>query len=213
MVRRSWTRLTVLSNAQPVFTTVKRVITENGHKVVSDNPASGLLDADATTRLRQAIRAYLKTNAPNLPISIYAAGKMSQLLMVPEVHFSDNITLANTAYVAACTGAGVPNAAASFSPLFPAFLGVCLLDGNLTTFLQAGPGSDADEAIEEFGIDPDPAKPDLKVVNQLTAGSFITAQTNLLSSAAWQGGCGSQFLFWKGGLVAAEYANRRAILP
>jgi hypothetical protein len=205
--------LTALKNATPVFTKVKRIITENGHTVVSNNPASGLLENAPTTRVRLALRAYLKPIAPTLPISIYAAGKMSQLLVIPEIKFGVPMKLANTAYLEACTTAGVTNDPSNFSALFPGFLGLCLLDANLTTLLAQGPGSDADEAIEEFGIDPDPANSDLKVINQLlTAPSdFLTAQQQLLQSAGWQVGCREQYFFWVG--AANKNANERAILP
>jgi hypothetical protein len=214
--------LTVVENAKPSFLQVNREIRENGAIVIANNPASGLLGDNAanpaTTRVRLAIRGYLKKNSASPPISIYAAGKLSQLVQVPQIKFRDNIKLANNAYVQACGMANVANDPKSFSPQFPAFLGLCLVDASLSVLFSSG-GADLDEVIEEFGVNPDPAQPDLKVMNQTltfksagaTTPDFVTAQNDLLNGLAWQGGCREQIIFWTG--LNGGDGNERAVLP
>jgi hypothetical protein len=222
-----------------VFTPVQRTITEtvNGETqtISSNNPASGLLKSDGVTELRKAIRTYLSAaQMPSPPpISLYAAGRMAQLVQTKETLFTDAIRLAQSAYSAAIQA----NPSPWQSPLFPAFLGLCLVDQALTSTISEDPNFFA-EVLGEFGMTID-TQPEMAILNYMLAYSsqdpavrseptwpksdksnpsnqvadFAKAQGLLLGGAGWQSGCREQIAFWSADAFGGFRGNERAILP
>jgi len=170
----------------------------------TNDKTAGVLDPKSTTNVRLAIRSYLKQIPSSPPVSIYTAGKLCVLLNVPtNQFFTDNMALASAAYKDA-----LANNPANFTPGFPAFLGLCLIDGVLSTKVADPADMGLIEAIGEFGINSDPTKPEWNVIDKFVGHpKFQEAQGSLLNDAntSWRPNCGDQFFFWVG-------ANEHAIM-
>jgi hypothetical protein len=164
-------------------------------KTYPNTTTPGLLRNKETTDVRNNIRQYYLRNTPGAPpVSIFTAGRFSQLLLVPEIGFEASVNLAHQAYHDALQG--TPE---RFSNGFVAFLGLCLVDSKVTIWFQTPTDPGLLDALSEFGIDPDFTKPELQVLTRyIAAKNFTTAQGNLLNGFGWPSGCVEQFLFWEG---------------
>lgn len=214
-----------------VFTPVNRTITEKVDEktvtIVDNCPASGLLKETGTMALRKAIRNYLSARMQTPPISIYAVGRMAQFVQVKETCFSPAIQLAQRAYSAAVQANRWPWR----SPLFPAFVGLCLVDQKLTAKGTEDPVYL--EVLGEFGMTKD-TQPEGMILKDMLAytsepdtmgaqlkssrsddsndvSDFATAQGLLVGGAGWQGGCREEIIFWSN--PDTFKGNDRAVLP
>jgi len=168
-------------------------------QTISQNTrTAGLLDLDKTPKFRLAVRAALPASAP--PVSIYAAGRLSQLLVVPGIKFADVMSKASTAYANAKATVNPGNLPASF----PAVIGLCLLDSTLASLIAkpgdfTPDGTDLKEFMMEFGISATPNTPERQMIsNYVHDTKFGEAASSLLAgdSTPWQDVCGDQFFFW-----------------
>jgi len=210
------------SNTPPFTLLTSRRIVEVGGKGFdkTNTKTAGLLSSVmpdfATDTIRQLIRSYIQGNKNAPPVSIYTAGKFSQLLAikwidsVKQIDFPKIMTLANTAFVKAAKGA----TAGALPPNFPAIIGLCLLDNAVATLIATSIPGTADGAtlaafMLEFGISKDAASPERMILT-----SYVTDQANfgLASgtlqqgdSTPWQDLCGDQYFFW-------DTQNERAVL-
>jgi len=208
--------LTAVNGADPApyFERVTRKMTETDSAgnttTVADNSATaGLLAEDNTISVRSAIWNWLSANPvsagnPPLPppISIYTAGRFCQFLTIQSIDFVTRIAEANNAWRVSSQGADP----ATFSERFPAFIGACLIDGDLAQKVATPGDPDLQDAITQFGINA--GSPEFGVANRLVNHEdFITSQGHLLSDpdATWTDTCGDQFFFWVG-------KNERAVL-
>jgi hypothetical protein len=201
--------LTRLQGLEPEFQLVTRTITETADPEptgmydppLTDDTFAGVLDSDSTTDVRKAIWTYL-TQAQTSPtrsippVSIYTAGKFCQLLNVPTTDFFEDIIANANAVYKDALGDYDPD---TFTPGFPAFLGVCLVDSKLSGKVANPADADLTEAIGEFGINPDPASPERTVIASFTGDKrFQPLQRSLLNEGPWRTSCADQFLFWVG---------------
>jgi len=204
------TLINVVNAAGPVFNRVTREIIETDSTGAvtfqeTNTLTAGLIDVTATTTVRGAIASFTQSNPAAPPVSVYTAGKWCQLVAVTTINFAQDIGLANQAYVASL-GA---NQTTTFSSRFPAFLGVCLIDGGMVSrLLNPAASPDLPEALAEFGISSDPTSIERTTISAFVANTnFQTASGNLLNSPGtpWDFGCLDQFFFWAG-------ENERAII-
>lgn len=205
--------LDAIQNAKPVFNFVDRFIieVEDGNQtLIPKAPRTGLLEPDPTTRVRQAIAKFVKNfSAAAPPIGIYTAGRFSQYAAIPnfssarpnDSKISDIMAIANQGYKKA-VGMGAESA----DPTFPAFLGLCMMDGALAHKLGT-PTPEQVEVATEFGIPADPANRSWQIAtNFVQTIEFGTAtQLFMLSDLdPWTVCTEEQIFFWKG-------LNERAI--
>jgi hypothetical protein len=191
------TLVTDIDAAGPVFTRVTRVITEKPSGWTFTNATTaGLLQAGPTVAVRKAISAHLQKNPAAPPVSIYTAGKWSQLLTVSGT-FRQYLSTANAAYVAALGGAA-PN----FSPCFPAALGLCLLDTTFSGRFVKNPPNLADpdfvQALDEFDLNSNPNSPEFRTISAFARGMAIAQNQLLVTSpeAEWADLCPDQRDYW-----------------
>lgn len=207
--------LVEINKANPKFDFVQRIIIEIADDQIPvlrpKAPNTGLLEDGPTTAVRLAIAGFVQKFSPAAPpIGIYCAGRLCQLIQIPffsssqqdRSSFSDIIALAHQAYLIAI-GQGPESKLATF----PAFLGLCLLDGNLVQDLphrqdgcitKATPR--AIEAAGEFGIGDD-AKREWEIVTAfISADEFVQASDLLMvqDKSPWKGTTGEQIFFWQG---------------
>ncbi|MGJ5817240.1 hypothetical protein [Paludibaculum fermentans] len=195
-----------VEQAQPVFTFVLREIKEtdsNGTVTVfPPAPSTGLLEEDATTRVRLAISGFLRNFSPAAPpVGIYCAGRFCQYFAIQSFSsqdietssFRDIIDLANQAYLQALNGG-----AESQLPAFPAFLGACLMDGAIVANLRT-PSAEQLEVAAEFGLAPGSRDWDIALAFT-ESPEFARAAFFLMAGDTnpWTGGTGEQLFFWPG---------------
>lgn len=161
-------------------------------KTLTNTVSAGLLQPDPTTAVRKAIRKYYVDHhvAGAPPVSIFTAGRFSQLLQVPAIGFRKNVELAGQSYRNALQGHSE-----RFTNGFVAFLGLCLVDSIITTEFANPSDPDLLDAIQEFGIDPLELP---NIVRYIGDEPFQKAQSDLLNGSGWPCGCLEQFRFWKG---------------
>jgi hypothetical protein len=191
------------------FTFTQKITVLPANFKVLGGPNTGLLvegDASAnppvpgTTLVRAKIAEYVKgysTSAP--PIGIYCAGRFCQMMKIAffesshknDSALTDIIKLANTAYTRAL-GGGAP----STLPTFPAFLGLCLMDGNLASDF-AGRTPALREAASEFGIVVDDRSWQI-AASFVTQPEFRTATQYLMAgnSNPWQSHITLEQMYW-----------------
>jgi hypothetical protein len=169
-------------------------------------PGTGLLEAAPTTKVRETIAKFVRNFSPAAPpIGIYCAGRFCQMMKIPffsstqpgDSSFKDIITLANQGYIKA-VGAGP----ASNLPMFPAFLGLCLMDGNFV-FEFDNPTPKLTEAVSEFGIVIGDASRDWQIAKAFVKTDEFSKATQLLmvsNMSCWAGGGNTfeQMFFWIG---------------
>ncbi len=213
--------VTDLLGKAPVFNIVSRLIVEWSdlplpkgafYPPASDSITAGVLDATSTATIRKEIRTYLENNpvpqhSPIPPISIYTAGKMCQLLNVPDNKrflqvlgpTTDNPpTGLNQAYKNALA-AVVGSNPANFSTGFAGFLGLLAIDNRLAGKVDTPGDPDLIQAAKEFGLSNDATSNERKVLAAYaTDPAFTTAQSLLTNGTdgPWRTSCGDQFLFW-----------------
>jgi hypothetical protein len=199
--------LDAIQNAGPVFDFVQRIIVEieDGEQTLRPSaPSAGLLENTPTTAVRAAIAKYVGAFSPAAPpIGIYCAGRLSQLMKIPffsstdQAHtsFRDIIKLANQAYVK-----GLAGGAESKLPSFPAFLGLCLVDGQLVEGFE-NPGADVKQIVSEFGISVDSANREWQIATAFADTDEFASATQLLmlgNMNPWRGTTLEQVFFWDG---------------
>jgi hypothetical protein len=152
----------VKKTASQVFTKVDRTITEtlDTHTKKITCPAAGLLHELPTKTLRTTIRQHLSARMPTPPISIYTAGKLAQLVVVPKSNFGKAIRLAQGAYKAAIKEYSISAPWPWRSLFFPAFFGLCLVDARLTDKRPKDP--EFVEALDGFRMTAD-TQPEMHV--------------------------------------------------
>jgi hypothetical protein len=187
------------------FVTRKIIETDqSGHKtVLPKGPNTGLLEYAATTSVRRTMARFVKKFSPSAPpIGIYCAGRFCQLMRIchfasqhpNDSKFTDIIKLANKAYIKALDGG--PKSA---MPTFPAFLGLCLMDGNFV-FDFKRPTKKLKEAVSEFGIRVGNASREWQIATAFVkTAEFQTATQYLMAgdSNPWQAHITlEQIYFW-----------------
>jgi hypothetical protein len=203
----------------PAFQRVTRRITEfddaGTQTFLANKPyTSGLLSKSATTGVpgattgvRGAIWDWMSANPvaaanPPLPppISVYTAGRFCQFLKVNQFDFVNRIAQANAAYQGALQGADP----STFSERFPAFIGCCLIDGELAGKAATPADPTTQIAATQFGMNT--ASPEWAVATR-TAHGLLAVRNALLSdpNGDWSSLCPDQFDFW-------EPQNARAII-
>jgi hypothetical protein len=206
--------LDAITPAKPAFDFGQRLVIDfvDDVPVLRPNaPSTGLLENKPTTDVRLAIATFVKgysASAP--PIGIYTAGRFCQLVLIPyfasaqqdDSSFEDIIDLAHQAYVKA-VGAGKESQLATF----PAFLGLCLMDGRLVQDFAA-PTPKLIEILAEFGMKPDATTLEWQIATAFVKAPEFGDATQLLMLAdndPWQGGGSTleQAYFWDG---KSEYA-------
>jgi hypothetical protein len=156
--------LEAIDRARPAFTFIDRWVVEirDGDLVTRRGPSTGLLERDATTRVRLAIAAYTRDfSLASPPIGIYTAGRFCQLINIARFQgdqenssLRDIFASAYKAYVTALKG-GAP----SDLPTFPAMLGMCLMDQQVVDLIQNWPELSPErldqitEILDEFGLE------------------------------------------------------------
>jgi hypothetical protein len=204
--------LDAIAAANPQFTFVPRQVIEVNAGVFDARPqcpSTGLLINGPTTSVRKAIAGYLKEKAfpAPPPIGIACAGRFCQLICIKPYAGSNFVDIlkgrigddelprgAFPAYQKAISGGLQPK-----SPMFPALVGLCLMDGNFTKGFEPL-DDDVKAGLLEFGVDPAAADDDWKVISRLAADpDFKSARQNVLlgQSSPWQNPptC-EQFIFW-----------------
>ena len=172
--------------------------------VVANNTTCILLVNAGTTAVRQVIAQNLATKpVPPPPISIFAAGKICQLLVL-NTGFTAALVSARTAY----THLGV---IAAPSAGFIAMLGLCLIDPTLSSYIKdptLDPSAPAliAAAKTEFRL----SNTEWVAVQQFVGDpAFIAAKSSIFGGLApedpWQYCCGEQYLFW-------DTRNERAVI-
>jgi hypothetical protein len=174
-------------------------------------PRTGLLttptaEKDPTTALRLQISKSVRAAFPGAPpIGIYVSARFSQMLKIPFFSSAlpnasglvDIVKLANAAYTKATTAVGAPTGNVL---TFPAFLGLCIMDGNFVTALAQLTAA-AMEVLGEFGI-ANPSQ-ELKIAQSFVSQNEFPQASNLLmasDSSSWTDSNPTfeQIFFWKG---------------
>ncbi len=199
---------TAIQNAgKPCFNLLKsRLFTEvqpdGSTTLILNKTTAGLLDLDVLPAVRAAIRTFFQAAPGAPPVSLYAAGKLSQFLAVDvidsqSVHgkldFSDIINLANQAVTAVGGGANV-------SAAFTALLGLCLIDETARS-VTAGNAAPKPAVLNEFGL------ANVGEIARITSivghPNFMDAQKSFLEgdNNTWDPSESSseQFFTWAGG--------------
>jgi hypothetical protein len=201
-----------------VFTPVfQRQITETDNTgkqtfISTNSKTAGLLDNIQTSTARIAIRDFLlNSNVPAPPISIYTAGRMSQLVTLPNINF-DTLIRDKTSGGASGAYADAAKAfPAPYSAAFPAVLGLALIDGTLLSLIPTPGNANLVAVMQEFGLSADLKSPERQALSMATADKrFTDASASLLSGTAssdtpWQDLCSDQLFFW-------DTQNARAVL-
>jgi len=164
---------------KPVFNFGQRLIIEN----VDSKPAlriahsTGQLDNQATTDARAQIAGFFagkKAAFPAAPpIGIYTGGRFCQLMTIrkfdsgdPQSTFARIIQRANTAY-----GKGVAAVSNPQSVMFPAFLGLLMMDQKFVVAFDGLPAAQVDPAVKEifgeFGIKVVDGNPDFELAKAI----------------------------------------------
>jgi hypothetical protein len=196
--------LPAIQTARPQFERVQRTFTEttNGEPPREfDNQTAGLLDKDATLRVRKAIWNYLHQHPPvskcrPLPISLYTAGRLCQLMTIPEIRFESKLGMYGEAYHDTLRGFDP----GTFSEGLPALVGLCTVDWTLAQIFW---GSDPDQVLPdvqaEFGLGADGQEWRL-IERFVNHPQFKTAIPSFLKGPddenPWSVGCLDQFVFW-----------------
>jgi hypothetical protein len=190
----------LLVTGQPQFTPVPvRVITEQDGTgaqtaAFTNKTTAGLLEINSCTAFRNYVRQRIiqfSTAAP--PISIYTAGRFSQLLCATKIGFKNLIGKLTTLYKSK-SGNSHPAAA------FVAAIGVCIIDQRLATQVALYPGQPIAQAFfVEFGIT---SSTDQTFLSGFCGNqAFTDVQKALLKGTAstdtpWQDICPDQYLYW-----------------
>jgi hypothetical protein len=202
------TVIDAVTAANPRFDllTERDLVEEGPATILRNKTTAGLLEPAATTAVRNAIAAKLKNGpVPPPPVSIFAAGKVCQLLTIPQVGYRQALTLANQAIVAVAGHIASPSAG------LIAMLGLCIIDPTFTGLVLT-PANDTSgvlpQAADEFRL----SRQEWDIVNQyVNRPEFLRASHRLFNdplNAAfdpWQNCCSEQYVFWVG-------KNERAII-
>ncbi|MBS1857039.1 MAG: hypothetical protein JST11_16840 [Acidobacteria bacterium] len=219
-------------SAPPDFNHIVRLTVETDTSVTppkiekfENTISAGKLDSNGAPKFRAALNKQLKTLAaagmipPPPPTSVYAAGRLSQLLLVPELGFSGEQGFFAVAHEAFSSAVADTNANVStFPATFPAFLGLCLIDGGLRALLRNdgridrvmltkelevanrpdGPiVDDLGELLDEFGISRDANSPERKVLTGFLNGTEGVVQDMVRRNGnPWQFGCPDWLVYW-----------------
>jgi hypothetical protein len=216
--------LTALQNANPapLFSRINRTILETDAtgKVTfsyTNTDTAGLLTKANTESVRDEIWDWMVANPvvsgnanPPLPppISIYTAGRFCQFLTVDQFDWVKRIETLNDAYNAALA----PAQPKDLSERFPAFLGVCLIDEDLTAKVSIPDDAGFRKAATQFGITV--GSTEWGVIDRLMteppegqSKPFLDVQEEMMAdpNGDWAELCGNQRDFW-------EPQNERAIV-
>jgi len=181
----------------------------------TNTATAGLLDPGNTATLRTAIRNFFaipKISAP--PISIYATGRMAQLVSLPNINLGYLVKDPTIGINGAYTDA-VKALTHTFSPSqgFAAALGLSLIDATLRAEI-AKPSQCFKDFTSDFGLSDDEItvltntnsdKRFAAVSSSLLNGNGLPLPGGTKVSTPWQDLCSDQFFFW-------DTQNRRAVL-
>ena len=203
--------LDAISDAGPEFTFVPRQVIEITDGIFDARPqapSTGLLKNGPTTAVRKAIAGYLgKTFPAPPPIGIACAGRFCQLMCIQPYADSTFVDIikgqpdaggivrgASPAYRRAISGGLQPRL-----PMFPALVGLCLMDGNFTAGF-APLDDDVKSGLLEFGVDPAAGGDDWTIISRLALDNdFKSAREDSLlgNNAPWESRttC-EQLIFW-----------------
>ena len=223
--------------AQPNFNRIMRVTVESTlvptpetTETFMEAISAGKLDSAGTPKFRVALQQQLVAlsrkgkNPPPPPTSVYAAGRLSQLLTIEPLGFggpNGHLAEAQRAFKNAVDQTPGANPA-EFSNTFPAFIGLCLIDGGLRSLLEdAAPAAiagdaatptraltnvsrsdgqivdDLGEILAEFGISSDPRSPERQVISNFLAGSEdIIALMMRADGNPWDVACADWLVYW-----------------
>jgi hypothetical protein len=197
--------LDAINDAGPVFDFVDRLIIEVENGVPAFRPKApntGVLEEDPTNSVRLAISKFVRgfsSAAP--PIGIYCAGRFCQLIKIPlfdsakpkNSSLKDIIDSAHAGYLEA-----LGNGQVSSLPMFPAFLGLLLVDTTLVSDFDP-PTDQVKEIACEFGIVVDDSNRSWQIAKAfVTTQGFLRAAGLLMveDQSPWKGVCSEQIVFW-----------------
>ncbi len=198
----------VICAATPAFDFVQRIVIEiQDGKLLPPRvgTSTGLLQNKPTTDVRDAISKFLHDFSPAAPpVGVYCAGRLSQLCCIEQFDsgtrkstFKDISGLAHTAYVKAIgKGSGYTD------PRFPAFLGLCMMDGILVSgFKKRQPAPLVKRILAEFGVEISARNRDWQIARRFVDQREFTQATSFLMAGddnPWfeGSGCFDQAIFW-----------------
>jgi hypothetical protein len=199
--------LDAIKAAGPVYDLIDRYVIEvqKGEQTLRPkDPRAGLLEHNPTTNVRVAIAKFVKQFSPSAPpIGIYTAGRFCELVLLPNFasalpsssSMKDVINLAHTAYDGA-----IGHGPQSTLPTFPAFLGLCMMDGNFVAAFKK-PTTLLKQAVSEFGITIDPKNLEWQIANLFVKAQEFRQAVKLFMASdmtGWTSNTADQIFFWDG---------------